>query len=131
MTSARMRHSDAQNLTMKAAHEHGQDELARMILDGTARVYTRTSKSRPGWQVSDWDRPVPDGTEIVVLLDVYDPSIPPKFSLIPADVYANLISTKRHPRARNPESRHCYVTPDDAKEWLNFWTIRDHIDASG
>jgi hypothetical protein len=30
-----MRHSDVQILTIKAAHEHGQDELALMILHGT------------------------------------------------------------------------------------------------
>ena len=127
MASTRMRHSDALILAMKAAHAHGQDDLALMVLDGTARVYTRTSKSRPGWQVADWDRPVPDGTEVVILLDVYDPKTPPKFSLVPVAAYRELIDSKRHPRAQNEESRHCYVTPEDAKDWANDWTILDHI----
>jgi hypothetical protein len=36
-----MRHSDAQILAGRTAHEHGQDELALMIRHGTARAYTR------------------------------------------------------------------------------------------
>lgn len=119
----RMRHADAQILAMKAAREHGQDELALMILDGTARVYTRTSKSRPGWQVADWDRPVPEGTEIVILVDAFDG--PPAFSLMPAEQYRALVAGKKHPRPRSPEARHCIITPDEAAQWLDAWTGQD------
>lgn len=127
--AARMRHADAVILAMKAARANNQDQLALEILDGTAvRVYTRTSKSRPGWQFH-WNRPgpVPEGTEIVILMDAYDTNAAPKFSLVPVKQFRDIVAPKRHTRPLSPDSDHCYVTPDDAEEWLNYWAIRDFV----
>ena len=113
------RHSDVVLAVLRAAHADGLDKLVGMILHGTARVYTRTPKSRPGWQVADWDRPVPEGTRTVVLVDAYE--TPATLGLPAEGLPGHHRRKDRPPRPHSPESRHTVVTRSDVSERMGHW----------
>jgi hypothetical protein len=58
-------------LALRAAHAAGRDDLALMLLNGRCRAYSRTIKSKPGFQIGDWNQPVPDGTRVAVYVDTF------------------------------------------------------------
>src|SRR5260221_14487122 len=71
MGSIQMRSSDSKLAAVQRAYDAGHPEVALMILAGKVRAYTRSPKSRLGWQVSDYRNPYPPGTAAVVLVDAY------------------------------------------------------------
>lgn len=117
-----VRSSDSQLTVMREAVAQGHPEIALMILNGSVRVYTRSPKSRPGWQIGDWDRPFPEGTAGVVFLDTYSGT--PKFFITTADEARKLVADKHPPgrvRPVNEDSRHCYIPPDQVAEYQDAW----------
>jgi hypothetical protein len=120
------RTADSQIAAMRAALSAGHPEIVFMILDGTARVYTRTPRSKCGWQISDWDRPYPEGTAAVILRDVYDG--PEVFYVLPIKAIKTIIrkdgpgvGLARDPRPVTPESRHMYIRPERVASY-RAWT---------
>jgi len=122
MITMQVRSSDSQLTVMREAAREGHAEVAMMILTGAVRVYTRSPRSRPGWQISNWERPFPDGTAGVVYLDTYDGT--PRFFILTArkarDVIAALVEPDRV-RPENPESRHCYIRRELLTDFEGKW----------
>ena len=118
-----VRSSDSQLTVMREAVAQGHAEIALMILNGSVRVYTRSPKSRYGWQINDWDRPFPEGTAGVVFLDTY--SRTPKFFVTAISDARKLVADHQGDaqsrRPVNPSSRHCCITPDQVAEYQNAW----------
>ena len=112
------RTADSQVAAMRAAVAAGHPEIVFMILGGTARVYTRTPRSRCGWQISDWDKPYPEETAAVILRDVYEG--PEVFYVLPIKAIKAIIYedgpggrvSQGIPRPVTPESRHMYIRPE-------------------
>lgn len=115
-------------MAMKEADRQGYPEVALRILRGTVRPYARTAKSNHGVQIADWDKPVPGGTEAVVIVDTYDGK--PSFFIIPVRDYRRIVRAsgpaspymKMHAeRPVTPGSRHCYITPDKVVSYRDAW----------
>jgi hypothetical protein len=108
-------------LAMKEADRQGRPEVALRILRGEVRAYARTPRSKHGVQVGDWDNPFPRGTKAIVIVDTFDGK--PSFFILPARAYKRLARPRpnRGPRPVNPDSRHCYITPDQVKRYVNKW----------
>ena len=105
---------------MKEADRQGYPEVALRILRGDVRAYARTARSPHGVQIADWDKPVPRGTEAVVIVDTYDGR--PSFFIIPVRAYRRIVGARIHaPRPVNPDSRHCYITPARVARYRNTW----------
>jgi hypothetical protein len=118
-----VRSSDSQLTVMREAATQGHAEIALMILNGSVRVYTRSPKSRYGWQIKDWDKPFPEGTAGVVFLDTYSGT--PKFFVTAITEARKLVADQQgdaeSPRPVTPSSRHCYITPDQVADYQNAW----------
>ena len=113
---------------MKEAKRQGYPEVALRILRGDVRAYARTARSPHGVQIADWDKPVPDGTEAVVIVDTYDGR--PSFFIIPVKAYRKIVQAsgpespymRTHAeRVVTPGSRHCYITPDRVAGYHDTW----------
>jgi hypothetical protein len=121
MTNAVNEHSTM--LAMKAAHDAGRDDLALMLLSGRCRAYSRTIKSKPGFQIGDWNQPVPDKTMIAVYVDTFGRQ--PMFYVIPVPALKKIIRKVRRsgnsPRPVTPKSRHCYLTRADLAAFEDAW----------
>jgi hypothetical protein len=118
-----VRSSDSQLTAMRQAAAQGHAEIALMILNGSVRVYTRSPKSRRGWQINDWDKPFPEGTAGVVFLDTYSGS--PKFFATSISEARQLVADQQAkvqmPRPVTEGSRHCYITPDQVADYQDAW----------
>jgi hypothetical protein len=123
-------HEHTQLLAMKAAHDAGRDDLTLGMLDGWVRAYTRSSRSKPGWQISDWDSPVPAATSLAVYVDTTGTE--PAFYVIPARALNEIMCGKRRPGPRpvTPDSRHCVLTVDDLAPYRDGWTNNLQLDAA-
>jgi hypothetical protein len=98
-----------------------------MILAGKVRTYTRTPKSKPGWQVSDYRNPYPKGTAAVVLVDAYATGKPDGYYIVPiADIRKIIMDdyNAAHPdgvRPVSPASTHAVVTPESVEQYRDAW----------
>ena len=116
-------------LAMKAAHGAGRDDLALGMLNGWVRTYTRSARSKPGWQISDWDAPVPAGTGLAVYVDTTGTE--PAFYVIPVGQLKEMMRGKQHgPRPVTPDSHHCVLTVDDLEPYQDGWTNNLQLDAA-
>jgi hypothetical protein len=124
-----MRSSDARLAALQRAYDKGHPEIALAILAGSVRVYTRTPKSRPGWQVSNYRDPYPTGTEAVVLVDAYATGNPEGFYVVPiADISKILLDLfdRTFPdgvRPVSPSSTHAVVTPESVEQYRDAWDL--------
>jgi hypothetical protein len=122
-SSDRTRSSDSRLTVMREAATQGHAEIALMILNGSVRVYTRSPKSRPGWQITDWDKPFPKETAGVVFLDTY--SGPPKFFVTAISEARKLVADQKRdapsPRPVTAGARHTCITPEQVAEYQNAW----------
>ena len=122
-----MRSSDSKLAAVQRAYDAGHPEVALMILAGTVRAYTRSPKSRPGWQVSDYRNPYPKGTEAVVLVDSYATGKPEGYYVVPiADICKIIMDdyNAAHPggvRPVSPDSTHAYVTVESVEQYADAW----------
>lgn len=127
MGSIQMRSSDSKLAAVQSAYDAGHPEVALMILGGKVRVYTRTPKSRPGWQVADYRNPYPKGTAAVVLVDAYATGRPDGYYIVPIADICEIIKrdyNAAHPdgwRARNPAATHAVVTPESVEQYRDAW----------
>lgn len=124
-----MRSAETRLDALQQAYDCGYPEVARMILDGSVRVYTRSPKSRPGWQVSNYEHPYPDGTTAVVLVDAFATGKPPYgYYIIPIDEIENIIRhsyREAHPggyRPVSPGSTHAVVSPESIAKYRDKWS---------
>jgi hypothetical protein len=122
-----MRSADTRLAALQRAYDRGHPEIALMILDGSVRVYTRTPKSRPGWQVSDYQHPYPDGTAAVVLVDAFATGKPDGFYIVPIGEIRQIIQDlfdAAFPDGRrpvSPESTHAVVSPESVEQYQDKW----------
>jgi hypothetical protein len=124
-----MRSADTRLAALQQAYDAGHPEIALMILDGTVRVYTRTPKSKPGWQINDYQHPYPAGTAAVVLVDAFATGKPDGFYIVPIDDIRRIITDgfdAAHPggpasRPVSPGSLHAYVTVESVKPYRDRW----------
>jgi hypothetical protein len=122
-----VRSSQSKLAAVQQAYDTGHPEVARMILSGKVRTYTRTPKSKPGWQVSDYRNPYPRGTEAVVLVDAYATGKPDGYFIVPiADIRKIIMDdyNAAHPdgvRPVSPESTHAVVTPESVEQYRDAW----------
>jgi hypothetical protein len=112
---------------LQQAYNCGYPEIALMILGGSVRVYTRSPKSRPGWQVSDYQHPYPDGTAAVVLVDAFATGEPYGYYIVPIDEIKKIIRRlfdEAFPdglRPVSPESTHAVVSPESVEKYRDKW----------
>jgi len=98
-----------------------------MILAGKVRAYTRSPKSRPGWQVSDYRNPYPPGTAAVVLVDSYATGRPEGYYVVPIADIRKIIMDDHNAafpdgvRPVSPEATHAYVTPESVEQYRDAW----------
>ncbi len=98
-----------------------------MILAGKVRAYTRSPRSRPGWQVADWRNPYPRGTAAVVLVDAYATGRPDGFYIVPIADIRDIIRDAHHAafpddvRPVSPEATHAVVTPESVEQYRDAW----------
>jgi hypothetical protein len=122
-----MRSADTRLAALQQAYDRGYPEIALMILGGSVRVYTRSPKSRPGWQVSDYEHPYPDGTAAVVLVDAFATDKPYGYYIVPIDEIKEIIKKlydEAHPgrqRPVSPEATHAVVSPESVKKYRDKW----------
>ena len=122
-----MRSSDSKLAAVQRAYDAGYPEVALMILAGKVRAYTRSPKSRPGWQVSDYRNPYPSGTAAVVLVDSYATGKPDGYYIVPiADIRKIIMElfNAAFPdgvRPVSPESTHAYVPPESVEQYRDAW----------
>src|SRR5438067_277707 len=91
MGSIQMRSSDSKLAAVQRAYDAGHPDVALMILAGKELTYTLTPKSKPGWQVSDYNDPYPGGTAAVVLVDAYATGKPDGYYIVPIAVIRQII----------------------------------------
>jgi hypothetical protein len=127
-----VRSTDSKLAALQRAYNLGHQAAALNILGGTeVRVYTRTPKSKPGWQVSDYRRPYPDGTRVAVLVDAYSADEPPKFFVVPTDELGRLLEADIRAcfptgvRPVSPHSTHAVVKPEWVTEYRDAWHLAD------
>jgi hypothetical protein len=119
--------SDSKLAAVQRAYDAGHPEVALMILAGKVRTYTRTPKSKLGWQVSDYRNPYPKGTAAVVLVDAYAADKPEGYYVVPiADIRKIIMDHHNvaYPdgvRPVSPESTHSVVTPASVKQYRDVW----------
>jgi hypothetical protein len=112
---------------LQQAYNCGYPEIALMILGGSVRVYTRTSKSKPGWQVSDYRHPYPDGTAAVVLVDAFATGKPYRYYIVPIEKIEEIITglfDAAFPggqRPVSPQSTHAVVSPESVEKYRDRW----------
>jgi hypothetical protein len=122
-----MRSADTRLAALQQAYDCGYPEIAKRILDGKVRVYTRSPKSRPGWQVSDYQHPYPDGTDAVVLVDAFAADKPYGYYIVPIDEIKEIIFRlydEAHPGRRrpvSPEATHAVVSPESVEKYRDKW----------
>lgn len=122
-----MRSSDSKLTAVQRAYDAGHPEVALMILAGKVRTYTRTPKSKPGWQVSDYRNPYPPGTAAVVLVDAYAAGKPEGYYIVPIADIRKIIMNGHDAafpdsvRPVSPESTHAVVTPESVKRYRDAW----------
>jgi hypothetical protein len=122
-----MRSSDSKLAAVQRAYDQGHPEVALMILSGKVRTYTRSPKSKPGWQVSDYRKPYPEGTEAVVLVDAYATGKPDGYYIVPIADIRRIITdgyNAAHPdgvRPVSPGATHAVVTPESVKQYRDAW----------
>src|SRR6266702_1189491 len=122
-----MRSADSRLAALQQAYDRGYPEIALMILGGSVRVYTRSPKSRPGWQVSDYQHPYPDGTAAVVLVDAFATGKPYGYYIVPIDEIKKVIRRlfdKAFPdgqRPVSPEATHAVVSPESVEKYRDKW----------
>jgi hypothetical protein len=122
-----MRSADTTLAALQQAYDCGYPEIALMILQRSVRVYTRSPKSKPGWQVSNYQHPYPGGTAAVVLVDAFDTDKPYRYYIVPIDEIEEIISRtfdEAFPdgqRPLNPESTHAVVTPESVEAYRDKW----------
>jgi len=122
-----MRSEDTRLAALQQAYNCGYPEIALMILGGSVRVYTRSPKSRPGWQVSDYQHPYPDGTAAVVLVDAFATDAPYGYYIVPIDQIKKIIRRlfdEAFPdgqRPVSPGSTHAVVSPESVEEYRDKW----------
>lgn len=98
-----------------------------MILAGKVRAYTRSPKSRPGWQVSDYRSPYPPGTAAVVLVDAYATGKPDGYYVVPITDIRKIIMDDHNAafpdgvRPVSPEATHAVVTPESVEQYRDAW----------
>jgi hypothetical protein len=126
-----VRSSDSKLAALQEAYDAGHPEVALRILGGSVRVYTRSPKSKPGWQVSDYRNPYPEGTEFVVLVDSYRTGRPEGFYVVPvADVEQILADQFRSVfpdgvRPVSPDATHSVVTVDSVSQYRDAWSAAE------
>jgi hypothetical protein len=122
-----MRSSDSKLAAVQRAYDRGHAAVALMILEGQVRTYTRTPKSKPGWQVADYRNPYPSGTAAVVLVDAYATGKPDGFYIVPIADIRKIIMDDHNAafpdgvRPVNPESTHAVVTPESVQQYRDAW----------
>jgi hypothetical protein len=124
-----MRSTDSKLAALQAAYDAGHPKVALLILAKTVRVYTRTPRSRPGWQVADWRNPYPAGAEAVVLVDAYATGRPEGYYIVPIADIRKIIEDgykAAHPdggRPISPGSTHAVVTVESVKQYRDRWDL--------
>ena len=127
MGSIQMRSSDSKLAAVQRAYDAGHPEVALMILAGKVRTYTRTPKSKPGWQVADYRNPYPSGTAAVVLVDAYATGKPDGYYIVPiADIRKIIMDLHDAAfpdgvRPVNPEATHAVVAPESVEQYRDAW----------
>jgi hypothetical protein len=122
-----MTNADSKLAALQRAYDRGHPEIALMSLAGSVRIYTRTTKSKPGWQVADYRRPYPRGTAAVVLVDSFATGKPEGFYVVPVAEIAKIIMDAFHAafpdgvRPISPESTHAVVSPDSVRQHRDRW----------
>ena len=116
---------------MQQAYNSGHPGVALRILDGSVRVYTRSPKSKPGWQVSDYRNPYPEGTEFVVLVDSYRTGSPEGFYVVPVADVEQILADQFHAvfptgvRPVSPGSTHSVVSVDSVRQYRDAWSTAE------
>lgn len=116
---------------LQEAYDAGHPKVALRILGGSVRVYTRSPKSKPGWQVADYRNPYPEATEFVVLVDSYRTGRPEGFYVVPvADVEQILADHFRASfpsgvRPVSPGSTHSVVTVASVSHYRDAWSAAE------
>ena len=127
MGSIQMRSSDSKLAAVQRAYDTGHPEVALMILAGKVRTYTRSPKSRPGWQVSDYRNPYPPRTAAVVLVDAYATGKPDGYYVVPIADIRKIIMDDHNAafpdgvRPVSPEATHAVVTPESVEQYRDAW----------
>jgi hypothetical protein len=122
-----MRSADTRLAALQQAYDSGSPEIALMILERSVRVYTRSPKSKPGWQVSDYQHPYPTGTAAVVLVDAFATGRPYEYYIVPIDEIEKIIIhlfDEAFPDGRrpvSPEATHAVVTPESVEQYRDKW----------
>ena len=122
-----MRSSDSKLAAVQQAYDAGHPEVALMILAGKVRAYTRSPKSRPGWQVSDYRNPYPSGTAAVILVDSYATGKPDGYYIVPIADIRKIIMDGHDAafpdgvRPVSPEATHAYVPPESVEQYRDAW----------
>lgn len=125
-----MRSTDSKLAALQRAYNLGHQTAALNILGGTeVRVYTRTPKSKPGWQVSNYRRPYPEGTRVAVLVDAYAAGAP-SFYVVPVEELEQMLEDDHmasfpHGRPRSPDSMHAVVKPEWVTDYRDAWHLAD------
>lgn len=126
-----MRSTDSKLAALQRAYNLGHQAAALKILGGTeVRVYTRTPKSKPGWQVSDYRRPYPEGTRVAVLVDAYSAGSP-SFYVVPTEELSRMLEDDIRAcfptgvRPVSPNATHAVVKPEWVTEYRDAWHLAD------
>jgi hypothetical protein len=123
----RVRNADTRLAALQQAYNCGYPEIALMILGGSVRVYTRSPRSRPGWQVSDYRHPFPDGTDAVVLVDAFATGEPYRYYIVPIKEIEEIIrglfdaAFPDGQRPVSPGSTHAVVSPESVEKYRDRW----------
>jgi hypothetical protein len=116
---------------LQEAYDTGHADVALRILGGSVRVYTRSPKSKPGWQVSDYRNPYPEGTEFVVLVDSYRTGRPEGFYVVPVEDVEQILADHFRAvfpsgvRPVSPGSTHSVVTVEQVRQYRDAWSTAE------
>lgn len=122
-----MRSSDSKLAAVQRAYDAGHPDVALMILAGKVRAYTRSPKSKPGWQVSDYRNPYPPGTAAVILVDAYATGSAEGYYVVPITEIRKIIKDAFDTafpdgmRPVSPEATHAVVTPESVEQYRDAW----------
>lgn len=109
------RTSDTKLLALKEAVRQGRPDIAVDILSDrpTVRAYVRSASSPLGMQSND-EKPFPEGTKYIVIVDFGPDGNQKQFYVLPARTFKRAIDKGQthKPRPVTPGSHHCYIAPE-------------------
>lgn len=130
------RTSDTKLLALKEAVRRGRPDIAVDMLSATpsVRAYVRSPNSPLGMQIADTDKPFPEGTKNIVIVDFGPDGNQKQFYVLPARVFKKTIDQAQthEPRPVNPDSRHCYIAPENHfLKYHNGWKLVPPLEIEG